>query len=472
MKADVVVIGGGPAGIITALTTKRVYPDVSVILVKEVGDGVIPCAIPYMMQTLSNPEQNRLGDDPLLSAGVTIIVDRVNAVDSSSSTISLDAHESITYRRLVLATGSEPISPPIPGVDLEGVFLIKKSLSAMRELRDMAQSAKEIVIVGGGFIGAEFADELSRIPNTTVHLVEIMPKIMSTAFDEEFCEEIEQQIRKTGVKIHSGRKIVAIQGDGKATGVVLDNDETLAADLVIIGIGARPAIGLAKSAGLLTTENGSIWVDSYMRTTKDNIFAVGDCSVKRDFFTRRAIPIMLASNATAEARIAGTNLFGIRVMRQVQGTISAFSTKFGDVSFASAGMTCRTCTFEGFRSVVGIEEAPDRHPGFLPGSKKMKVKLIFADRSGMLLGGQISGGDSVGELINMVALAIEKKITVRELEMMQIATHPLLTSAPTVHPIIQAASLALSKMRAQADRGAAPPPRNETIPSRFQDPLR
>lgn len=453
MKADVVIVGGGPAGIITALTTKSVYPDVSVVLIKEVGDGVIPCAIPYMIQTLSAPEQNRLGDDPLLKAGVDIIVDRVNAIDPEASTISLDTTESVTYERLVLATGSIPISPPIPGIDLDGVFLIKKSLTAMRALREKARSAKDIVIVGGGFIGAEFADELRRIPEATVHLVEIMPKIMSTAFDDEFCEEIEQQISQGNVRIHTGRRIVAIQGKDNANAVVLDNDETLKADLIIIGIGAKPASQLAVDAGILTTENGSIWVDSYMRTTCEKIFAVGDCSLKRDFFTRRAIPIMLASNATAEARIAGTNLFGIRVMRQVQGTISAFSTKIGNVSFASAGMTCRTCRAEGFRSVVGIAEAPDRHPGFLPGSNKMKVKLVFADRSGMLLGGQISGGDSVGELINMVALGIEKKITVRELEMMQIATHPLLTSAPTVHPLIQAASLALSKMRTQAEHG-------------------
>jgi NADH oxidase (H2O2-forming) len=447
MKADVVVIGGGPAGIITALTTKRVYPDASVTLIKEVGDGVIPCAIPYMINTLSEPELNRLGDEPLLKAGVDIVVAKVDAIDPDSATIAMDESEPVSYKRLVLATGSRPVLPPIPGIDLKGVFHIQKSLSAMRVFREKAHHAKHIVIVGGGFIGAEFADELIKISGVTVLLVEMMPKIMSTAFDDELCEDIERQLSATGVDLCTGTKVSRIHGEGSADSVVLDTGETLPADLVIIGIGAKPASRLAKEAGLLTTKSGAIWVDSYMRTTKDNIFAVGDCALKRDFFTRREIPVMLASNATAEARIAGTNLFGIRVMRQVQGTISAFSTKIGQISFASAGMTCRTCVTEGFRNVVGIAEAPDRHPGALPGSNKMKVKLVFADRSGILLGGQISGGDSVGELINMVALGIEKKVTVRELEMMQIATHPLLTSAPTVHPLIQAATLALSKMR-------------------------
>ncbi len=185
-----------------------------------------------------------------------------------------------------------------------------------------------------------------------------------------------------------------------------------------------------------------------MRTDAEDIFAVGDCALKRDFFTRREVPVWLASTATAEARNAGTNLYGIRVLHQIQGTISAFSTKIGDVCFASTGMTYRTCLKEGFRNVTATCEAPDRHPGTLPDAHKLKVKLVFADRSGILLGGQISGGPSAGELINTVALAIQKKVTVRELDMMQIATHPMLTSAPTVHPLINAAHQALAKMRA------------------------
>jgi NADPH-dependent 2,4-dienoyl-CoA reductase/sulfur reductase-like enzyme len=210
----------------------------------------------------------------------------------------------------------------------------------------------------------------------------------------------------------------------------------------------KPTTQLAKDAGLDVLENGSIWVDDYMRTTADDVFAVGDCALKRDFFTRKSAPVWLASTATAEARNAGTNIYGIRVLHQIQGTIAAFSTQIGGVSFASAGMTCRVCEKEGFRHVCATVLAPDRHPGMLPGASELKVTLVFADRSGVILGGQMSGGPSVGELINMVALAIQKKVTVREIDMMQIATHPLLTSAPTVHPVINAAHQALAKLRA------------------------
>jgi len=188
-----------------------------------------------------------------------------------------------------------------------------------------------------------------------------------------------------------------------------------------------------------------------MRTNAPGVFAVGNCALKRDFFARRETLVWLASTAAAEARITGTNLYEIRVLRQVQGTVSAFSTRLGGVAFGSAGLTCDVCAAEGFRCVEGNAAAPDRHPGTLEGATEVKVRLRFADRSGILLGGQVMGGESVGELINVIALAIQKKVTVRELEMMQIATHPLLTSAPTAHPLIGAAHQALSKMRGSLD---------------------
>ena len=217
---------------------------------------------------------------------------------------------------------------------------------------------------------------------------------------------------------------------------------------MIVGVGGKPSSDLAATAGLLITRGGSIWVDAYMRTSADGIFAVGDCALKRDFFTRKEVPVWLASTATAEARIAGTNLYELRVLRQIQGTIAAFSTKLGDTCFASAGLTSRSSEQEGFRFVSAEVEAPDRHPGTLPGAQLLKVKLIFADRAGALLGGQVTGGPSAGELINAIALGIQMGLTVRQLDMMQIATHPLLTSSPTVHPLVNAAHQALAKLRA------------------------
>ena len=448
MEFNIVIVGGGPAGVVTAMTSINIYPEKSVCLIKEIGDSVIPCAIPYMMHTMPDPKQNKMGDQALENAGIEIIVDKVVSLDIKAHTITLGSDVTISYERLVLATGAESAMPSIPGIDKEGVFSIRKSMSAMIELRREVERAKNVVIIGGGFIGAEFADEISRIPGVEIHLIEIMPKLLLTAFDDEFCDDVERTLIKSGVHAHTNTSVLSIDGDRRVQMATLKNTEKIPADLVLVSIGARPRGELAEKGGLRVVENGSIWVDDYMRTTAEDVFAVGDCAVKRDFFTRKAVPVWLASTATAEARNAGTNLYGIRVLHQIQGTISAFSTKIGDISFASAGMTCRTCEKEGFRYVYASAVAPDRHPGTLPGAQELKVKLIFADRSGIILGGQISGGPSAGELINVVALAIQKKVTVRELDMMQIATHPMLSSAPTVHPLINSAHKALEKMRA------------------------
>ncbi len=447
MEVNIVVVGGGPAGVITAQTAKSVYPDKSVCVIKEIGDGVIPCAIPYMMHTLADTKHNAMGNMPLEKAGIDIIVGKVVSLDAKAHTVTLESGDVLSYEKLVLATGTDVRMPPIPGVNKQSVFKIKKSMSAMNALRDKVHQAKNVVIIGGGFIGAEFADELSRGADVEVYLIEIMPRLLLTAFDDEFCNEIARLLDERKIKIRTGSRVVSIDGGERVESVSLENGETIPADMVLVSVGAQPSSELAGKAGLQIVENGSIWVDDYMRTNAEDVFAVGDCALKRDFFTRKAAPVWLASTATAEARNAGTNIYGIRVLHQIQGTIAAFSTQIAGKSFASAGMTCRTCEKEGFRYVTATAVAPDRHPGMLPGASELKVKLIFADRSGIILGGQVSGGPSVGELINVVALAIQKKVTVRELDMMQIATHPLLTSAPTVHPLINAAHQALAKLR-------------------------
>ncbi|MFO8089800.1 MAG: FAD-dependent oxidoreductase [Desulfatiglandaceae bacterium] len=448
MKYDVVIVGGGPAGVITALTAKNVYPKKSVCLIKEIGDSVIPCAIPYMMHTMPDPRQNVMSDQPLENAAIEVIVAKVVSLDPENHTITLESGETVLFERLVLATGTVSVKPPVEGIDKEGVFTIQKSLSAMVNLKNRIQEAQKIVIIGGGFIGAEFADELIKMGDKEVHIIEIMPKLLFNAFDDEFCDKIREILIQQGVNVHTGCRVASINGNGRVKSVTIEGGGTIDADIVILGAGAKPSVDLAREAGLLITDKGSIWVDDYMQTNIEGIFAVGDCALKRDYFTRREVPVWLASTATSEARNAGVNLYGVRVLNQMPGTIAAFSTRFGDVSFASAGMNSRTGERENFRSISSTAVAYDRHPVTMPNACECKVKLCFSPRSGIILGGQIYGCAAVGELINVIALAIQKEVSIREVDMMQIATHPLLTAAPTVHPFINAAHQALAQMRA------------------------
>jgi pyruvate/2-oxoglutarate dehydrogenase complex dihydrolipoamide dehydrogenase (E3) component len=173
--------------------------------------------------------------------------------------------------------------------------------------------------------------------------------------------------------------------------------------------------------------------------------AVGDGAGKRDFYTRRDASVMLASTATAEARIAGANLYQLKVIRENKGTIAIYSTYVDGLALGSAGLTEATAKKEGFEIVTGRTEGVDKHPKELPGANKIMVKLIFSRQSGILMGGQVAGGISAGEIINVIGMAIQQRVSITELETLQMATHPCLTSAPTMYPVVLAAQDALGK---------------------------
>ena len=155
---------------------------------------------------------------------------------------------------------------------------------------------------------------------------------------------------------------------------------------------------------------------------------------------------MLASTATAEARIAGANLYQIKVVRENKGTIAIYSTYIDGIVLGSAGLTEKTARKEGFEIVCGVVDGVDKHPATLPGTVKSKVKLIFSKQSGIILGGQVSCGMSCAQVINLIGIAIQKRMSLTELETLQMATHPYLTSAPTAYPLVLAALDAYSKM--------------------------
>ncbi|MEN3012220.1 MAG: FAD-dependent oxidoreductase [Dictyoglomus thermophilum] len=445
-RTDVLIIGGGPAGIVCASTAKKYYPDKKITVMRNVQNSVVPCGIPYMFYSLQKPEDNKMGYAGLENAGIEVLVDEAVNINRKEKYVETKGGDRYYYEKLVLATGSLPIIPKIPGIEKKNIFPIYKNLDYLKEVVEEIRKSKNVLILGGGFIGVEIADEVSKLQGINVYLVEMLPHLLAQSFDEEFSILVEEKLKSKGVNVLTNAKVVEFIGDEKVRKVRLEDGREIDVDVVLLGIGARPNSELAKTAGLEVINTGAIWVDEYMRTSDPDIFAVGDCALKRDFYTRRNTAVMLASTATAEARIAGANLYKIKLIRENKGTIAVYSTYVDGLVLASAGLTENSAMREGFEVVTGIAEGIDKHPGTLPGVNKTKVKLIFSKHSGVLLGGQIAGGMSFAELINLIGLAIQQRITASELETLQMATHPYLTCAPTVYHVVMAAQEAIKKI--------------------------
>ncbi len=441
IKTDVLVLGG-LSGITAGLSSKRHYPDKKVTLVRKEGTVLVPCGIPYIFGTLGSPKNNVIPDGLLESNGIELVKGEVIEVNRKNKLVILQDGQEISYDKLVFATGSLPMIPPIPGVNKKNVYPVRKEFDYLENLVEAMKSVKNLVIIGGGFIGMEFADECRKGRDVNITVVEALPHCLQMAMDDEFCAEAEAKCKEAGVTIMVNSKVKAILGDGTATAVQLSNGVELKADMIILGIGATPNTELAKNAGITLGFNNAIKVDRCMQTYSDpNIFACGDCAEKISFFTGRPSGVMLASIATAEARIAGANLFS--PVHQNCGVISVFSTVINGRAFGVAGMTERVARQIGMKIVVSPHEAPDTHPGGMPNSCMTKVKLIFAKDTGVILGGSLSGGKSVGEMVNVLSACIMHKMTANDIVQFQMGTHPALTASPIAYPIVNAACKAV-----------------------------
>jgi len=444
-KVDALIIGSSAAGFAAAITARRHYPDASLALIRQEEKTLVPCGIPYIFGTLGSSDKNLMPDPALANNNVDLIIGKATEIDREAKTVTLDSGEMVGYDKLILTTGSEPLIPPIPGADMENVFAIKKDVAYLDHLLEVLKEAKDVVIIGGGFIGLEMADECRKLNGANITVVEMLSHCLFVVFDEDMCVRTEEELGEAGITVRASQRAKVLGGNGKVEYVELESGERLKADAVILGIGVRPNIELAEQAGLDLGPTGSVAVDRHMMTSDPNIFAAGDCAEKVSFFTGKPDKTWLASVATAEARIAAANLFEIR--RTNKGAVSVFSTKIGNLACGLAGIRERDAAEAGIAYVVGESEAPNKHPGSLPNATRLRVKLVFRKYSGTLIGGQVCGGETVGELVNLIAAMIQAEMNADQIATFQMGTHPLLTASPVAYQVVNAAEIALGKIR-------------------------
>ena len=426
------LIVGGVAGGASCATRLRRLDESCEIVVFDRGPFVsfANCGLPYYVGGVIREEERLLLATPELFRERFRIDVRVEseivAIDHERREI--DVRESATgqsyrerYDVLVLATGAAPVRPPLPGIDLPGIFALR-TIPDSRRIREWieARAARRAVIVGGGFIGLEMAENLAQ-RGLAVTVVEMAPHVLPP-FDAEMTEEIHDHLQRQSVDLHLGDGVARFEEHDGGLVVRTSSGAVLPADLVILAIGVRPEVTLARNAGLALGKLGGVRVDEQMRTNDPAIWAVGDMVEVRDFVTGAWSLIPLAGPANRQGRLAAESIAGRpRLFRGVQGT--AVCGLFG-VTAALTGATEKSLKRAGIDNYERIYLHPGHHVAYYPGARPIHLKLLFERETGRVLGAQAVGEEGVEKRIDVLAMAIQKGATVFDLEEAELCYAP------------------------------------------------
>ena len=430
-----VVIVGGVAGGASAAARARRLSEEAEIVVFERGPDVsfANCGLPYYIggeiverDKLLVVTPQRLRERYKLDVRTST---NVESVDRQSKTVTVrdlvTKTESVeAYDKLILATGAAPLRPTIPGVNLPGVFTLRTMQDTDRIKETLDRGATDAVVVGGGFIGLELIENLVRRGMRTT-LVQLQDQVLSP-FDKEMTSPILVHLREKGVEVVLGQTAETIETTPTGLTVTLTSGRALPTQLVVLGIGVRPENQLATQAGLETGPRGGIRVNDHLQTSDPDVYAVGDAIEVRDFVTGKAAQVPLAGPANRQGRIAADHIFG-RDSRY-RGTQGTAILRVFDLTAAMTGSSERTLRAANL-SYRKVYTHPAHHAGYFPGAQQMTLKLLFDPQDGRILGAQAVGGDGIDKRIDVLAIAIQGRMTVFDLEEAELAYSPQYGSA-------------------------------------------
>ena len=424
---DVIIIGGGPAGRVIVHTLHSQNSGRSVTLIKDEEINVNRCAVPYGISEEKPIKKFQISNKLVTDFGAELVVDRVAKIDVERRQVHTRKGEIYGYRHLVLATGSRPLVPSIPGVDLAGVTPVR-SLKDLDTLRGFAAAGQKAIIVGGGYIGVEVAVVLRKM-GLEVDVVEMLPQILLATTEPEFISDVEKTLDIEGVRLMTNRKVSEFRSrNGHGVDVRLQGGETLAADFAVLSVGVVPNVELAAEAGIQTSALGIV-TDRHLRASADGVYAAGDCAEKKSFITRKPTRGEFGTNAVFMAKVVAQNILGHQ--HTFAGVINANATAVYDWSLGSAGLTEKMAGDAGFSVVSGYSEVLDKYP-MIDGATPIRTKLVFERESRRLIGGSVMRkGAGAAQHVDFMSLAIQMGATSEDLLTYQYATHPELAAKPS-----------------------------------------
>jgi NADH oxidase (H2O2-forming) len=346
--------------------------------------------------------------------------------------------ENITYDSLIIATGGHASRPPIEGIDLGGVHAVR-TIEDGEAIIQATKRTKQAVIVGGGAIGVETSVALKR-RGLEVLLVELMPYLLPTMLDQDMAELVDQRIQKEGIHVLCAQQLREIRGDKNVRSVVI-GEKDYPAGLVIMAVGVKPEVGLAKNAGIELGPTGGIKVDRYLRTSSPEIFAAGDCTETQNPITGGPTLSQLATTAIRMGKVAGENAVGGKAT--FDGTFNTTVTSVHELIIASTGLTTSAAKKAGI-DVVSARIRLSSRPHFYPGAEPIYVKLLAETKEHKIIGGQVIGTKGVAERVNLLALAIQKGMRADELADIEYCYMPAVCDV--IEPLTAAAEVVLRKL--------------------------
>ena len=448
----VIIVGGVAGGASCAARLRRLDENAEIIMVER-GPYVsyANCGLPYYVGGSIEEESSLLVATEQMFRVIFKVDCRTNCevVGINAKQKTVDLKNQVTgevttesYDKLVLSPGAAPIRPPLPGIDLPGIFSVRTVADAvdMRKWleRDVDRSvgnsfvgvdpgweARRAVVVGGGFIGLEMVENLVE-RGLSVTLIEKMNQVMPP-LDTEMARLVERYLAKHNVTVDLNDGVTGFRKMDCGLEVLTEKGQVLPADIVILAIGVKPETALAKMAGLELGERGGFKVNDQLITSDPDIFAVGDAVEVKDFVTGQQTLIPLAGPANRQGRIAADVIAGRDA--HFRGTQGTSICKLFDATIAQTGVSEKTLKRLGDNDYEKVYLYPNSHAGYYPGAKILVIKFLFRKSDGKVLGAQVLGEDGVPKRIDSFAMAIQMGCTIYDLEESELAYAPPYGSA-------------------------------------------
>lgn len=438
-EKHVVVVGCSGAGASAALALKSLAPTTSVTILREHDEkGLLTrCATPYICCGNVMVDPSYKDDAIFLDKGIRLVNSRAETLNAKKRLVRTEAGDAFEYDTLVLATGAKPALPPIPGVDLPGVFTLRKSDDSIGILQWVnMERVRSAVLVGAGPIGVEIAYLAAR-HGIRITVVEMLDHVLPKALDADLAAMVEERMKQAGIDLRLGQRLDGIDGAEKVESVRLASGETLDAQLVLISTGVRPNAELAEQAGLQIGDLG-IQVNSRLQTSNPDIYAAGDVIEFPHWVTGKTTTGQLRPNAVIAGRVVARNILGDTL--DYPPLINSFATKFFDQSIAGTGLTEQQARAEGIDVVSAAQTSFSMH-SMMHDKKPYIVKLVFEAENGCVIGGQIvSDVDGPMKQIDVITAAIRGGLSAADLATFRCAGQPELSPDPGKEPIAMAAA--------------------------------